>query len=1522
MIDPEARPRRDEPPNNHVRLEVFKGIDGAAQRRLGQHRGRPLEGGGREPRLRLQRGLRDAQQHPLAHGQPLLLDAHPLDLPLAPRHRQRLDPRLERPLQQRAGDLVALPGQHLALPLPLRLRLRPLVSRFGSGLGPSLGLGLGPGGARDDEVLAQHLPDEGLPPAADLLVLLLEALQLLAELLQHHELVREEPGVAGVVDPHVVDHLADHQLDVLVVDVDALALVDLVDLRQEVVARLGHARDLEQQLRAGDALGEQVALADLVPGLDDRGVRERDAQLVVQLDLDQLRPLALDLAVTLALRPELLDGVDHARPVGGQVQREEGLAGLDRRAVLLEHREVLRQGEGPRHAGVGRPEHDHAVAPDDRQPRPLGLDRDRGRAGRERHPAGDLVAHLDLAAGAVGQAVLDAPPLRVLDDDHPPVLLQLDDRPVELGEHRLLVVGLAEGLPLLDPVARPHRGRDAGRQRVHAVLLAHDRHPAPRVPLEPVHDPADGALALDDRRRADLVAGLDGHQCLRDADALLVAADVDDLAPLLRAAHLRDHAADLGDLALGALQRLAGLEQLLGPRQPLGDVLADDAAGVERPHGELGPRLADALGRDHPHGRPQLHGPVGAEVEPVALHADPAAHLARRRRAHHDPRPHRDLFNLAPLELLGQVARDHLVLGDEHHVRLGIAHRLDAHGPDDALHEPLVARLDRPGEAPELPGPLAVDEPIALQEHLAVEDDGLGGVAPVDPLLERLHDVAAVVAQRVDLDALARAAVLRLDDQLLGGVVEPPRQIARLGRLEGRVGGALPPAVRADEVLEHRQPLAEVALDGRLEDAAGRVAHRAAHPGQLLHLVSAPAGLGGHDHVERVEGVLGQVGHGGLLHLVDGLHPDLDDRLPPFLGGGQPHLVLQLDLVHPPLRLLQNSRLLRRDEAVRHGDGEPRAGHDVERQVLELVQQLHGALQPEAVVALHHEAGDVAAVERLGVVPQLLRQQPVEAGAPQGGLDQLPIEADLHGGVQAEDPRLVRPLGLPQAAERLPRPLAVGVLQGEVVVREDEVLGGHGEGAAVRGREDVLAGEHPLARLLNGLREQRQVDGHLVAVEVGVVRRADERVDLDRLAVHQDGLERLDAQAVERRRAVEQHRVLLDQRLQDVPDLGQLAREGLVLDLVVVRDVVDLPLGQLPQDEGLEQLEGHLLGDAALVELQLGVHDDDGAARVVDALPQKVAPQPPLLPRDPLAQRLQGPVVPPQDRVVLLLVVDEGVDGLLQHPLLVAQNNFRRPHLPELLEAVVPVDDPPVEVVEVGGGELPALELDDGAQIGRDHRDDRQHHVLGAVARAAQLLHDLEALEQPLPPALARLGRDLGLQLLGPGFQVEVGQDALDPLGPRAHLEALRVELLVRFDLGLPEAVAHPERHLGVLDLSDEVDQAVDRLPGPLALQLGVDLLQEVILGLGDQLVGADGRERQELPRLHVGALLDLELRAGGDPVFVLPDAHQSHDLPVGQLALLELDLPGGLGPHLRRRRHEVRGLGLELLGPSQDLEL
>ena len=84
--------------------------------------------------------------------------------------------------------------------------------------------------------------------------------------------------------------------------------------------------------------------------------------------------------------------------------------------------------------------------------------------------------------------------------------------------------------------------------------------------------------------------------------------------------------------------------------------------------------------------------------------------------------------------------------------------------------------------------------------------------------------------------------------------------------------------------------------------------------------------------------------------------------------------------------------------------------------------------------------------------------------------------------------------------------------------------------------QNVVRRHHEHARFQLRFERQRNVHGHLVAVEVGVERRANQRMQLDRLALDQHRLERLDAETMQRRRAVQHHRMLADDLVEDVPD--------------------------------------------------------------------------------------------------------------------------------------------------------------------------------------------------------------------------------------------------------------------------------------------------------------------------------------------------------------------------------------------------
>src|SRR5262245_57508297 len=131
-------------------------------------------------------------------------------------------------------------------------------------------------------------------------------------------------------------------------------------------------------------------------------------------------------------------------------------------------------------------------------------------------------------------------------------------------------------------------------------------------------------------------------------------------------------------------------------------------------------------------------------------------------------------------------------------------------------------------------------------------------------------------------------------------------------------------------------------------------------------------------------------------------------------------------------------------------------------------------------------------------------------------------------------------------------------------------------------------------------------------------------MDADRLAFDEHGLERLDAEYVQRGRAIQQDWMLSNDFLEDVPHFRSLLLHHL-LRLLDGRD--QAALFELVVDERLEQLERHLLRQAALMQLQLGADDDDRAAGVVDALAEQVLTEASLLAFQRVGQRLQRTVV-------------------------------------------------------------------------------------------------------------------------------------------------------------------------------------------------------------------------------------------------------------------------------------------------------
>ncbi len=173
----------------------------------------------------------------------------------------------------------------------------------------------------------------------------------------------------------------------------------------------------------------------------------------------------------------------------------------------------------------------------------------------------------------------------------------------------------------------------------------------------------------------------------------------------------------------------------------------------------------------------------------------------------------------------------------------------------------------------------------------------------------------------------------------------------------------------------------------------------------------------------------------------------------------------------------------------------------------------------------------------------------------------------------------------------------------KVIAAEDDVLRRYRDRLARSRRKQVVRRKHQDARFDLSFGRERNVDGHLVAVKVGVERGTDERMDLDRLALDKDRFESLDTEAVKRRRTVEQDRMFADHLFEDVPDdrflvfdhfpgLFDSSRMSILFKLVV--------------NERLEKLERHLFRQAALMEFEFRPDDDHRTARIVDTLAEQI----------------------------------------------------------------------------------------------------------------------------------------------------------------------------------------------------------------------------------------------------------------------------------------------------------------------------
>ena len=198
---------------------------------------------------------------------------------------------------------------------------------------------------------------------------------------------------------------------------------------------------------------------------------------------------------------------------------------------------------------------------------------------------------------------------------------------------------------------------------------------------------------------------------------------------------------------------------------------------VEGSERKLGTRLSDRLRRNDTDGFPDFDDFVPREVLSVTANADAVVRFARKHGAE------LYFFDARFIDFFRQIAVD---------VTVDIAQKFSGNRMDDAL--------DR-----------------------IVADDALG---------KRNENFVSVFDRRI-VDAVDRAAVVFVDDDILRNVDEAPRHITGVRGFERGVGQTFSRTVRRNKEFDNGQTFFKVRADRQFDDVAVRFCHKTAHRRKL-----------------------------------------------------------------------------------------------------------------------------------------------------------------------------------------------------------------------------------------------------------------------------------------------------------------------------------------------------------------------------------------------------------------------------------------------------------------------------------------------------------------------------------------------------------------------------------------------------------------------------------------------------------------------------------------------------------------
>ena len=150
-----------------------------------------------------------------------------------------------------------------------------------------------------------------------------------------------------------------------------------------------------------------------------------------------------------------------------------------------------------------------------------------------------------------------------------------------------------------------------------------------------------------------------------------------------------------------------------------------------------------------------------------------------------------------------------------------------------------------------------------------------------------------------------------------------------------------------------------------------------------------------------------------------------------------------------------------------------------------------------------------------------------------------------------------------------------------------------------------------------------------------------------------------------------------------------------------------------------------------------------------------------LFPFEHMAQRFQWTTTWSCDRTTTTTVVDQSINGFLEHPFFVLHDDTRGIQLKQTCQTVVPVDHTAVKIVQVRGSKTATIQLDHRTKIWWNNWKDVENHPFWLVARFVEGIQDIQTTHS-LHTFLTSCSLQFFFQESNFSFQIHLFQEVLD----------------------------------------------------------------------------------------------------------------------------------------------------------------